>query len=148
MLREGDPTMGKRKILAAAVLAVIIAVMLINLSFLYFASCTRVEKIEAQLKVKIVPGRAMLGLNADTDSLNFGVVSPGIAALRKVKVQHSAAATVKASLEGELASWTSISPAEFNVSAGEIKEVAFEIMVPNYALPGNYSGTAIFCLQE
>ncbi len=130
------------------VLVVIILIMFINIYFLYSAPCTNVERRDAQLKVKIVAGRAMLGLNADTDSLNFGVVSPGIAAMRKVNIQHNADATIKASMEGELASWASISPAEFNVSAGEIREVAFEIAVPNYALPGNYSGTAVFCIKE
>ncbi len=144
----GGPTMGKRKVLIAVVFTVIIAVMLINFSFLYFAPCTRVEKMDAHLKVKIVSGRAMLGLNADTDSLNFGVVSPGIAAMRKINVQHSNAASVIVRMDGELGPWTNISPAEFNLSAGETKEVAFEIMVPLYALQGNYTGKAAVCIKE
>ena len=128
---------------------VVVAVVLFaNLFVLSRNSCTTVKKIEATLTVKIIPEHVMLGLNADTDNLHFGVVSPGIAAMRKVKIQHSEKALVSARMEGELASWTSISPAEFKVLAGETHEVAFEVDVPRYALPGNYSGTVIFCIKE
>ncbi len=139
--------MKKKNILMVAVL-IIVAVLLTNLYFLFASSCTAVEEIEATLTVKRIPDRVMLGLNADTDGLHFGVISPGIAAMRKVTIQHSDDAAVEVRMEGELASWTSISPAEFNLSAGETGEVAFEVNVPNYALPGNYSGTAVFCIRE
>ncbi len=129
--------------------AVIVAIVLLaNFFSLLRYSCSSLIKKEATLTVKIIPGMGMLGLNADTDALKFGVVSPGIVAMRKVNVQHSRDASVRARMEGELGRWTSISPAEFNLSADETKEVAFEVSVPPYALSGNYSGTAVFCIKE
>lgn len=135
-------------ILTATVVVLVVAVLSANLFFLPRSSCTALQKIDATMTVKIISARAMLGLNADTDALKFGVVSPGITAMRKVKVQHPDDALVRVAMEGELARWTSISPAEFNLSAGETTEVALEVSVPNYALPGNYSGTAVFCIKE
>lgn len=139
--------MNKKKILIISGLIVAI-VILLNLFFLSRSSCTTVEKIEATLTVKIIPERNMLGLNADTDTLKFGVISPGIAAMRKLNVQHSQAAAVQVMMDGELGPWTSISPADFNLSAGETKEVALEVSVPLYALQGNYTGTAVVCIKE
>lgn len=139
--------MNKKKILIIAGVIVVV-VLLANLFFLSGSSCTTLEKIDATLTVKIIPERNMLGLNTDTDALKFGVVSPGIAAMRKVNVQHSRDASVRARMDGELGRWTSISLSEFELSAGETKEVAFEVNVPTYALPGNYSGTAVFCIKE
>ncbi len=136
----------KTAVLIAVVIAA--AVLMSNLVIFSLYSCTTLEKIEASLTVKIIPGLALLGLNADTDSLMFGAVSPGISAMRKIEIQHSKDAKVKVLMEGELASWTTISPAEFNISPGEIKEVAFEVNVPGYALPGNYSGAAVLCIRE
>lgn len=143
----GTKSMKGKNILITA--GVIVTVMLlIDLFFLSFYSCTKIEKVEATLTVKIIPGKSMLGLNADTDALKFGVISPGIAAMRRLNVQHSEAASVQVRMQGELASWTSISPAYFNLSAGETKEVALEVGVPRYALPGNYTGIAVICIQE
>lgn len=139
--------MKKKNILITAGVIVVI-VVLINFFFLFHSSCTTLKKIDATLKVKIIPERNMLGLNADTDALKFGVISPGIAAMRKINVQHSKAVLVQVRMDGELGLWTSISPAEFNLSAGETKEVALEVNVPLYALQGNYTGTAVICIQE
>ena len=139
--------MNKKNILITAGIIVAV-VLLLNLFFLSTSSCTTLQKIDATLIVKIIPERNMLGLNADTDALKFGVISPGIAAMRKLNVQHSNAASVKVKMDGELGPWTSISPSEFNLSAGETKEVALEVSVPLYALQGNYTGTAVVCIKE
>src|SRR3989338_8239414 len=139
--------MNKKNILITAGIIVAV-VLLLNLFFLSTSSCTTLQKIDATLTVKIIPERNLLGLNADTDALKFGVISPGIASMRKINVQHSNAASIKVRMDGELGLWTSISPSEFNLSAGETKEVALEVSVPLYALQGNYTGTAVVCIKE
>ncbi len=129
---------------------VLVAMVSIGISFYFFYNppCTSVKIIDAFLKVKIIPGRGMIGLNADTDALRFGVVSPGISSSRPVKVQHPTAAEVIVTMKGDLAHWTSISPAQFNLTVGETKEVYFEVAPPFYAAPGEYTGQAVFCIKE
>lgn len=135
-------------ILLTGIMLFLVVLVLVNLYLFSLASCTSVERIGGSLTVKIVPGRTMLGLNADTDSLAWGVVSPGITAQRKVTVRRSRDAQVKVWMEGELSSWASVSPSNFTLFAGESKEVSFDVTVPAYALPGNYTATAVFCIKE
>jgi len=137
-----------KKNIIFVIVFVMAIVLVVNFYVLSQHSCTTLQKIEATLTVKIIPGLGMLGLNADTDALRFGVVSPGIAAMRKIYIEHSEDAVVQVRMQGELASWTSISPETFNISQGESKEVIFEVSVPKYALPGNYTGAAVLCIQE
>ncbi|MBI2666007.1 hypothetical protein HYX13_00180 [Candidatus Woesearchaeota archaeon] len=110
--------------------------------------CTAVETVNASLKVKIIPGRGMLGFNADTDYLNFGVVSPGISIERKVRFQHSKNASITVTMGRDLDVWTTIIPSSFKSTAGRETEVSFEVVVPPGAPEGEYYGKASFCIKE
>ena len=125
-----------------------IAIIFISVFVVRTSSCSSIEQINATIKVKIIPNRGMLGLNADTDSLKFGVVSPGITAQRKVVIEHKDEATVLVTMEGPLAVWTVINPAEFSLLPGEKREVLFDVNVPLNAFPGDYAGKAVFCIKE
>lgn len=141
--------MGRAKIIVAAgAVIVIILSLLASLTFFSSTGCIPVKQLDASLKVKVLPTRGMLGLNADTDSLKFGVVSPGLIAERKVLFQHSRPAKVTVAMEGDLAGWTSVIPAEFSSAPQETKEVRFEVQVPLDAGPGDYTGRAVFCVKE
>ena len=135
-------------ILAVIIPTAVILASLLSIVLLVKASCSSVQTIDASIKVKIIPGRGMLGLNADTDSLKFGVVSPGMIATRKVTVQHPRKAMASIAMKGQLSSWTAVSPSVVELEAGETKEVLFEVAVPAEALVGNYTGEAVFCIKE
>jgi len=110
--------------------------------------CDHMETVNASIKVKIIPGRGMLGLNTNTDHLNFGVVSPGIMATRYVRFQHSRNASVTVTMGRDLDVWTEIRPSSFNSTAGNITEVYFDVAVPPGAPVGEYFGKAFFCIKE
>lgn len=135
-------------ILAHVVMVVIIIVLLIMAFIVSNQPCSSVRIIDASLKVRTVPNRLMLGLNADTDALKFGAISPGMAATRKVTVQHPEPAAVAVLMKGELAPWTTISPSQFEVQRGEVQEVLFDVQVPPWTAVGNYTGKAVFCIKE
>jgi len=118
------------------------------LQFLQKNSCLDQEQITASLKVKQINGKTMIGLNTDTDSLQFGVVSSGVAAKRSIVVRHSEPAEVRVTMDGQLHSWTSISPASFSLSSNQSVEVFFEAKVPLYTVDGTYTGTATFCFKN
>lgn len=144
----------KRSRAAMILGAVIISILAVALlAFLvYDPPCSSVKRIAAALKVRTPPQRSMLGFNTDTDALKFGIVSPGMAASRKVTVQQREKATVSIMMEGQLGSWTSISPSVFEVGAGtgvgESQEVIFDVEVPLWTPVGNYTGEAVFCIKE
>lgn len=140
--------MPMRWTLARIVMVVVIAIVLIVAFIVYNQPCSSVRIIDASIKVRTVPNRLMLGLNADTDALKFGAISPGMVATRKVNVQHPEPATVSITMAGELSPWTAISPPTFELGAGEIQEVIFDVEVPIWAAVGNYSGKAVFCISE
>ena len=84
----------------------------------------------------------------DTDSLNFGVVSPTALAKRSINVQYSKEAMVKVKFEGDFSEWVSISPEEFLLNPKENKKVSFEVSVPEDAQKTVYTGSAKFCFIE
>ncbi len=119
-------------------------------------TCSTVRDVNISLAVRTVPGRALLGMNTDTDHLNFGAVSPGITASRSMRIKHSRDASVEVGIEGVierevkgyLAEWVSITPSSFVLTEGEEQEVVFEAAIPIGAAPGNYTGRARFCVRE
>ncbi len=131
-------------------LIVVIIVLLVPLIKNWPTSCTEVKEVPAMVKVKVIPKRNMMGLNTDTDALKFGVLSPGMGAKRSVRIQHGREAEVLATMQGELEGWTLVDPANFTLDAeqGAVRQVYFEVIVPLDAAPGNYTGTAVFCLKE
>lgn len=111
-------------------------------------TCHYPEIIGASIKVKNIEDKNVIGLNADTDSLQFGVVSPGVTARRSIKVHHSVPANARVSMEGPLGAWTSISPSAFSLADNQSLEVFFTVFVPLSATEGDYIGNATFCFQE
>ncbi len=147
----------RKKVLAYFLIILIVLfssllVGLIGSSFFFSSSrmpkCTKMESINTSVEVKTIPERALIGLNADTDSLKFGAVSPGTTGRRSIKVQSDFAALVAVSVEGGISPWVIPSPSKFGLSAKEIHEVYFELNVPLDAPDGNYLGKVNFCFQE
>ncbi len=147
----------RRKALAYFLIILIVLfssllVGLISSSFSFSSSrtpkCTKLESINTSVEVKTIPERALIGLNADTDSLKFGAVSPGTTGRRSIKAQSDFAVLAAVSIEGGISPWIDLSPSEFELDAKEIREVYFELKVPLDALDGSYSGIVNFCFRE
>ena len=111
------------------------------------ASCTVTKTIEMSLTVD-EKARLAVGINADTDHLNFGKVSPLSDVRRSVLVNETAPSQVKVFLRGEVGSWTTVQNPDFSLLSREPYEVEFIVSVPASAQEGNYSGKAIFCFLE
>ena len=132
------------------VVTLLSATLFLLSSFLLFSEhiCDSSDSLNVSFQVKHIPGRQLLGFNADSDKLNFGIVSPGITARRSTIVRYAFPALTTVTMEGELSSWTIITPSNFSLQPAGQQEVFFDITVPAYALGGNYSGKAVFCFQK
>ncbi len=133
------------------VMGAIAVLLLLVGSFIYmrFAQpCDALNVIDASIRVRIIPNRNYLGFTADADSLKFGGVSPGVTSQRKVTVQYPRDTVVNVTMLGPLQSWTGITPHGFILPSGQSQEVIFEVSVPPWAQPGNYTGKAVFCFKE
>ena len=130
------------------VLIVIIIAMLGLMWYNWPDECDVLQTINASITVKDIGSRALIGLNADRDALKFGSVSPFTLATRKVIIQHPENARVFVVMAGQLQSWTTVTPSNFTVQKDEIKEVQFDVNVPEEALDGNYTGVVVFCFKE
>ena len=134
------------------IIIVICTAIIISMVILLYRNwpdpCDEIQTINASITVEDIGSRIMIGLNADRDSLKFGVVSPYTQAVRKVTLQREKDAAVTITMRGDLNRWTVISPSQFNVTAQEIKEIAFTVDVPENAPDGNYTGVAVFCIRD
>ncbi len=119
--------------------------------FIYFEwkqlQCSTIDAVNASISVQTGSLR-YVGLNADTDSLKFGKVSPGSVARRSIKVQYTQDALVKVLVNGTFASWFSVNPAEFYLPATQMREVTFDVTTPLTAIDGNYTAKVYFCFKN
>ncbi|MDP3733829.1 MAG: hypothetical protein Q8R37_01245 [Nanoarchaeota archaeon] len=125
-------------------------VIILSISFIFYSlwpRCFTFKALDTSLTVESGK-RPIIGINANTDSLAFGKVSPDSGVLRSIKVNYSDGATVRVAMDSSFASWVNITPATFSLPVGQSQEVAFDLYVPADAAEGSYNGTVIFCFQE
>jgi len=138
------------KLLLFAVLFLFLLVV-----FLFFLnhkniSCTKIDSLPTSIIVE-KGAKNVVGLNADTDSLNFGKVSPGSIVKRSVKVSYNKDAVVFVSINSTFDNfndWIKIDSTKFYLVANEDQEVFFSITVPLYAEDKDYFGEVLFCFKE
>lgn len=117
-------------------------------SYFSWPGCSLVHQIPASVEVRTVPGRALLGFNTDTDSLQFGAISPASDVTRSLTVQHVQDSQVRLTATGDIFFWLSISPQEFSLPAATSQQVFFTLSVPPNAAEGTYNGTVTLCFRE
>ena len=110
--------------------------------------CTSKEFVASSVTVKKISGKIYYGMNADTDSLKFGAVSPGTEVERSIFVEHTKDAQVSVSMLGDLASWVIVNPHQFRLPTPTKQRVIFTLLVPPWAKDGNYTGKVEFCFKE
>jgi len=131
----------QKKIILICVALILIMSMITSKNWPY---CGSMEYIHSNVTIK-TGERKIIGFNADTDSLKFGVVSPGAVVTRSAEVNKSAGTKVKVFMEGELFPWTNITPSHFIVNPNEEQKIVFELHVPKEAKEGVYEGRVKFC---
>ena len=134
-------------ILALSLIAVLLVLIIDKDLTTPLLQCSTIDTIDSIITVK-ENELPIVGLNTDTDSLKFGVVSPAASVKRTIKVAYTKTAAVNIQMEGDLQSWVSINPAEFDIEPGRIKTVEFIAAIPVDALNGNYTGKVIFCYKD
>ncbi len=140
-------SLSRRKTLLAGLVLVIIIMGAVT--WYNWPECSTIRFIDASVTVKTVPSKVLLGFNTDTDSLKFGTVSPGSEVKRTVITHYAQAAQVRITAEGELASWITITPAEFSLASPESLPVTVQLNIPDkYVYEGNYTGKVKFCFKE
>ncbi len=136
--------MRSKLLLVGVALVVILSTLFIFYSL--WPRCSTFKSLETSLTVESAK-RSIIGLNADTDSLAFGKVSPSAGVRRSVVVNYTEDATVHIFMDSPFASWVSITPHDFNLSAGQSQEVNFNVNVPAYTPDASYTGTVVFCFR-
>lgn len=113
------------------------------------SDCTTIEYVNASVEIRQME-RNVIGLNADSDHLNFGAVSPGTEVRRKISVEYSKSADVFVEVDGEsdLKRWISITPHKFTLDENQSKEILFVLDVPADYNEGFYDGKVRFCFIE
>lgn len=112
-----------------------------------FQGCTAVKTLNSSITV-VGGDRAVIGLNADRDSLKFGTVSALSRAKRVVYFNHSKQAKVEIIMKGDISPWITITPRKFFIPANEMQEISFVANVPGQVKDGDYSGEVYFCVRE
>ena len=123
-------------------------ILIFNFSLLRDSSnCSFVQSVNASIAVQ-EGYRRIIGLNADTDSLRFGIASPQAVVRRTLYVNNANDAKVNVFMEGDFSDWVTIKPSEFDLKANKVQEVNFAVKVPDYPNDSDYTGKAVFCFKE
>ena len=108
--------------------------------------CIDTDYVNATIEI-VLGERRFVGFNTESDSLKFGMVSPGASVKREIKIGYSKGSTVEISAEGSLSPWLVITPNKLDLTANQQKSAFFEAYVPNSAQPGKYSAKVKFCFS-
>ncbi len=99
------------------------------------------EHFEIEMKIKVRPDR-FVGINTDTDCINFGGVPGGAIGERIINVtngdEHPHLIRIKA--KGYIGEWVTVSDNNFILDPHSVKEVRIKAHVPLKTQTGNYTG--------
>ena len=88
--------------------------------------------------------RGVGGLDADTDALHFGTLTPGGLGKRNMLVTPARDARLVVSFSGQAAPFMTVQPDNVRVEKGVPLRLNFTLAMPANATPGNYTGEARF----
>ncbi|HLD00580.1 MAG TPA: hypothetical protein VJC39_02445 [Candidatus Nanoarchaeia archaeon] len=125
----------------------ILMAAIIILTLITKPRCSKVEVLESSIQI-VYGEKKFIGLNADTDNLNFGVSSPGSTIKRVVKIQNSLESRVYVTSKGQLTSWLEVNPYQFELEANLPQEVEFILNLPENSPEGEFAGKIYFCFES
>lgn len=136
-----------KKIILFLICFLLLLVLVNIFLFVQRNKCTEIKLIETSLEIERA-ARNIIGINADTDSLKLGKVSPLSGVKRSIMINSSYDAGVEVEVESTFSSWFKIEPQTFFIKKNQVVEVMFDVFVPENASTGNYSGKVKFCFKE
>jgi hypothetical protein len=126
---------------------VLLALSILILAFVWQDRCVLTETVPASLEV-VKRDRGNIGLNTDTDHLNFGRVSPKLSSTRSMKLLNSKDYNIEVEVSGSFKDWITVTPQKFSLEANEQAQVFFQASIPSFASAGNHTGTVTFCYKN
>lgn len=132
---------------AKKLLIILITIALIGFvtTFYFHMFYKNYEVREIGMKLEVAQ---KLGLNTDTDMLNFGANFPGNTCKRFMDISFPKRTRVFIGFEGDFAEWVSVDDNRFILEPNENKHLAFLTQIPKDALEGNYTGKAVFYFKR
>lgn len=121
-------------------LLLVIAVITTSfLTYLFYNFFVIEDIIALDMKLKV---GANIGLNADTDCINFGKLMPGTSGERAIFMTNKASYPLRVAIlkSGYIADWVDISENNFVLKKKERKKIVFEAFAPENFDFGNYTG--------
>lgn len=99
------------------------------------------EKHSVAMKLK-VEGTRVVGINTDTDMINFGIVPGGSTGIRRINVtnNYDKELFVVIKTYGNFSDWISVSDNEFRIQPGSKEEITIKAKVPRDTDIGVYRG--------
>ena len=135
-------------LLYAGGLLIGIIALLLALQANWPESCDERQSINASVTVKSGSSRALIGLNADTDMLRFGTVSPGTEVKKSFLAGSNFPALVTVSTTSRLQPWLTIEPSLVTLNQREQQEIFLSLRIPQEAAEGDYSGKIFLCFKK
>ena len=124
------------------ILLIAFAAILTSIFTIFLYNAFIVEKIVSYNMTVRVDDH--FGLAIDNESLNFGRIIPGQSVDKGVTFANPSNHNVKISihLKGNISDWVTVSNYIFNLPPNENKNVTFNVLVPDNAYFGKYTGEA------
>ena len=127
------------------ILLVAIALCFSGAALIVYPYFTYYEVRETEMTLEVAN---KLGLNTDTDQLNFGVNFAGNENKRFMEISFPKKTRVLIKLRGDLAFWVVVSENNFLLEPDQTKRLTFTAFIPKDAQEGVYNGKAIFYFKR
>lgn len=139
--------MKPKKLILLILLFAIIGIAVTITSYFFFVIDT----------IRIIPmdvefSPSYFGISGDTDALHFGRVAliNDAFATKFINITNDKnhASVVSITFSGEMAPWTEVKENNFILEPGEDKKLEFNVIPPENAVPGNYTGKAKIVIKR
>lgn len=129
--------------------SILFLLLIFSFFFLYKerSDCNYIKSLPYSIEI-VDTIKSEIGINTETETLNFGKVSPGASVRRFLNISDTEEVGVISLAGGDLSSQISLAPQKFSLLPGEVKEVAVDFAVPESATAGNYVGEIRFCFRK
>ncbi|MBN2102291.1 MAG: hypothetical protein JW716_05470 [Candidatus Aenigmarchaeota archaeon] len=128
-----------KKYIPAFIMVIALTVLM---TFIIYDATMVYERFEIPMKLRIRTD-GYVGINTDTDSINFGSVPRGGTGERLINVTNGDENPhlVRIKSRGQIGEWVSVSDNNFILNPGSVKEVRVKAKTSPGVMPGNYTGT-------
>ena len=128
-----------KKYIPAFILVIVATVMM---TFIIYDTTVVYQRFEIPMKIR-VRADGYVGINTDTDSINFGSVPRGGTGEKVINVTNGddKPHLIRIKSRGDISEWISVSDNNFIMQPGTVNEIKIKARTPMDINPGNYTGT-------